>query len=86
MADYVLTLQCLRELAEFEKSASARDITNLDETLAAIVRNPDLPGRVPSFYDPSLPSYILRSGNILVNYRLPRPGLVEFLNLFWEKI
>jgi hypothetical protein len=78
--------QFLEELAAFEKSASARDLENLDQALAVITRNPNLPGRMPSFYDPSTPSYLYRSGNILIHYRLPRPGVVEFLNLFWPKV
>ncbi len=86
MADYVLTRQFLEELALFEKSASARDLKNLEEALAAIVQDPNLPGRVPSFYDPSLPSTLYRSGNLLIHYRTPRPGVVEFLNLFWPKV
>lgn len=86
MADFVLTLEFLEELAAFEKSASAHDLKNLEETLAAIVQNPSLPGRVPSFYDPSLPSYLYRSGDLLIHYRVPRRGLVEFLNLFWPKV
>ena len=86
MADYVLTRQFLQELALFEKSGSARDLESLEEALVAIVQDPNLPGRVPSFYDPSLPSYLYRSGNLLIHYRTPRPGVVEFLNLFWPKI
>ena len=86
MADFVLTREFLEELAAFEKSASAHDLKNLEETLAAIVDNPSLPGRVPSFYDPSLPGYLYRSGNLLIHYRVPRRGLVEFLNLFWPKV
>ena len=86
MADYILTLQFLKELAAFEKSGSARDLKNLDECMAAIVLDPHLPGRVPSFYDPSLPSYLYRSGNMIIQYRTPHPGLVEFLNVFWPRI
>ena len=86
MADYVLTRQFLQELALFEKSGSARDLESLEEALAAIVQDPNLPGRVPSFYDPSLPSYLYRSGSLLIHYRQPRPELVEFLNLFWPKV
>ena len=86
MADFVLTREFLEELAAFEKSASAHDLENLEETLAAIVQNPSLPGRVPSFYDPSLPSYLYRSGNLLIHYRVRRRRLVEFLNLFWPKV
>ncbi|MGH7771128.1 MAG: hypothetical protein ACREQA_02695 [Candidatus Binatia bacterium] len=86
MADFVITQEFLEELAAFEKSASAHDLKNLEETLAAIVQNPRLPGRVPSFYDPSLPSYLYRSGNLLFHYRTPRRGPVEFLNLFWPRV
>ena len=86
MADYVLTRQFLQELALFEKSGSARDLKSLEEALAAIVQDPNLPGRVPSFYDPSLPSYLYRSGNPLIHYRVPRSSVVEFLNLFWPKV
>ncbi|MBI2359765.1 MAG: hypothetical protein HYV04_12855 [Deltaproteobacteria bacterium] len=86
MADYILSHQFLEDLAAFEKSASARDLKSLEETLAAIIQNPNVPGRVPSFYDPSLPSYLYRSGSLLIHYRTPRPGVVEFLNLFWPKI
>ena len=86
MADYVLTRQFLQELAVFVKSVSANDLKSLEEVLAAIVQNPNLPGRVPSFYDPSLPSYLYRSGNLVIHYRTPHPGIVEFLNLFWPKV
>lgn len=86
MADFVFTQEFLQELAAFEKSASSQDLKNLEEILTAIVQNPALPGRVPSFYDPSLPSYLYRSANLLIHYRVPRRGLVEFLNLFWPKI
>jgi hypothetical protein len=86
VADFVLTRKFLEELAAFEKSASARDVRNLEETLAAIVRDPHLAGRVPSFYDPSVPSYLYRSGNLLIHYRVPRGGVVEFLNLFWRSV
>jgi hypothetical protein len=86
VADFLLTRHFLEEMAAFEKSASARDLRNLEETLAAIVQNPYLSGRLSSFYDPALPSYLYRSGNLLVHYRVPKPGLVEFLNLFWPRI
>ena len=86
MADYLLTRQFLEELAAFEKSVSARDLKSLEEALAAIVQNPNLPGRAPSFYDPSSPSYLYRSGNLLIHYRLPNLGVVEFLNLFWPRV
>ena len=86
MADYVLSRQFLEDMATFEKSASARDLENVEKAIAAIAQAPNLPGRVPSFYDPSLPSYLYRSGSLLIHYRQPRPELVEFLNLFWPKV
>ena len=86
MDDYLLARQFIKELAVFEKSASARDLESLEKALAAIVHDPNLPGRVPSFYDPSSPSYLYRTGSLLIHYRLPDPGVVEFLNLFWPRI
>ncbi len=86
MADFVLTQQILKELAEIEKSASGRGLTNLEQALADIVKNPYLPGRVPCFYDPSLPSYLYRSGSLLIHYRVTGTRKVEFLNLFWPRI
>lgn len=86
MADYVFTRRFLEELSIFEKSVSARDVKNLEGALAAIVQDPNLPGRMPSFYDPSSPSYLYRSGNLLIHYRTTEPGVVEFLNLFWPRV
>jgi hypothetical protein len=51
--------------------------------LAAIAADPALPGRVQSFSDPQMPSYLYRSGSFLVHYRLTADGKVEFLNLFY---
>lgn len=86
MTDFRLSKRFLDELSLFEKSASARDLQHLDETLAAIVRNPQLPGRVPSFYDPTSPSYIYRSGKIIIHYRETDDDDIEFLNLFWPRV
>jgi len=82
----VFTARFLQELAAFEKSASNNDLTNLDQTLAGIVHDPYLPNRVPSFYDPSVPSFLYRSGNLLIHYSIAKRDRVEFLNLFWSKI
>ena len=86
MADYNFTRKFLEELASFEKSVSARDLKSLEEVLAAIVNDPQLSGRVPSFYNPSSPSYLYRSGKLLIHYRVIDPKLVEFLNLFWPRV
>jgi hypothetical protein len=74
------------ELSVFEKFVSARDLEALEQVLAAIAQNPNLPRRMPSFYDPSSPSYLYRSENILIHYRVPESGVVEFLNLFWPRV
>jgi hypothetical protein len=86
VADYILSRQFLEDIASFEISASARDLENLEKALAAIAHAPNLPGRMPSFYDPSSPSYLYRLGNLLIHYRLPDAGSVEFLNLFWPRV
>jgi len=84
--EFIFSRRFLQELSEFEKSASSSDLKNLEQTLAAIAEDPYLSGRVPSFYDPSLPGYLYRAGGILIHYRTTRRGQVEFLNLFWPKI
>ena len=86
MADYLFTRQFLDELSVFENSVSARDLETLEQALAAIAQNPNLPRRMSSFYDPSSPSYLYRSENILIHYRVPESGVVEFLNLFWPRV
>jgi hypothetical protein len=86
VVDYLFTRQFLDELSVFEKSVSARDLETLEQALAAIAQNPNLPRRMPSFYDPSSPSYLYRSENILIHYRVPESGVIEFLNLFWPRV
>jgi hypothetical protein len=86
VAEFLLSKRFLDEISLSEKSASPRDIQHLDETLAAIVHNPQLPGRVPSFYDPGSPSYLYRSGKILIHYKESDGEEIEFLNLFWPRI
>ena len=86
MTDYLLSRKFLEELSVFEKSVSAGDLTHLEETLVAIVQNPNLPGRVPSFYDPTSPSYLYRSRTILVHYRVTDRDEIQFLNLFWPRV
>jgi len=86
VAEYLFTRRFLEELSAFEKSASANDLKILGEVLVTIVNSPNLPGRVPSFYDPTLPSYLYRSGNILIHFRVPNPEVVEFVNLFWPRV
>jgi len=86
VADFVFSRQFLEDIASFEISASARDLENLEKVIAAIAQTPNLRGRMPSFYDPSSPSYLYRSGNLLIHYRHSDSGIVEFLNLFWPRV
>ncbi|MGH7965733.1 MAG: hypothetical protein ACRERD_28615 [Candidatus Binatia bacterium] len=84
MADFSFSPQFLQELAEWEATASPRERDMLDKVLAAIVTNPALPGRAPSFYDPLAPSYLYRTGRMLIHYHVVRDtNQVQFLNLFY---
>jgi hypothetical protein len=82
VAEFLFSRRFLREVVNWEKSASPRDRDVLEQILAAIAADPALPGRVPSFYNPQEPSYLYRTGSFLVQYRLTADGKVEFLNLF----
>jgi hypothetical protein len=85
VADFQFTRTFLRQLAEWEPSASAGDLEALDGAIASIAANPALPGRVPSYYDPAAPSYLFRAGTALIHFR-PRPGgSVIFLNVFFQR-
>ncbi len=86
MGDVAFARRFLLELAEWEGSASPRDVEALDRVLAAIGTDPNRPGRVPSFYDPANPSYLYRTGNVLVHYRVRGDDTVEFLNLFFRRV
>jgi hypothetical protein len=85
VADFLFARRFLQDLAEWEQEASPRDREVLDRALARIAKDPALPGRVPSFYDPARPSYLYRVGRLLIHYRLRRDGAVDFLNLFFRR-
>ena len=84
MDEVAFSPQFLQELAEWEQKASIKDKETLDKALAAIVKNPALAGRAPSFYDPIVPSYLYRVGAVLIHYRILKDQ-VEFLNLFYRR-
>ena len=86
MAEYHFSRRFLEELSALEKSASSSDLKLVDEILAAIAADPNLPGRVSSFYDPTSPSYLYRSGKFLFHFRAANPDTVEFLNIFWPRV
>ena len=85
MAECAFARRFLQDLAEWEGSASPHDIEALDAALAQIADNPALPGRFPSFYDPARPSYLHRTGSLLIHYHVAPTGEVEFLNLFFPR-
>ena len=84
MNEFSFSPRFLQDLAEWEAVAAPREREALDRALAAIVANPALPGRVPSFYDPLAPSYLYRVGRILLHYRAAT-NEVLFLNLFFTR-
>jgi hypothetical protein len=86
VGDFVFSRRFLRDLAEWEAKSSPRDVEVLEQALASIASDPHLPGRVPSFYDPSAPSYLFRMGKQLIHYRVSPRGEVEFLNLFFHRV
>jgi hypothetical protein len=84
VAEFAFSPRFLQDLAAWEQTTSAKDKEALDQVLAAIVQNPALAGRVPSFYDPLMPSYLYRARAVLIHYRVISDQ-VEFLNLFYQK-
>ena len=84
MAEFAFSPRFLKDLAEWEQTASAKDKEALGTTLAAMVQNPESAGRAPSFYDPLVPSYLYRAGAVLIHYRIIGDQ-AEFLNLFYQK-
>ena len=84
MDEFSFSPRFLQELTEWEQTASPKDRAQLDRILAAIVQNPMLAGRAPSFYDPLVPSYLYRLGTVLIHFRVTTDQ-VEFLNLFFRR-
>jgi hypothetical protein len=82
VADFICEPRFLLDVAEWEKRTSPRDKEALVRIMAAIVADPGLPGRVPSFYDPQNPTYLYRGPSFVVHYRLAAGDRVDFINLF----
>ncbi len=40
---------------------------------------------MPSFYDPSSPSYLYRAEKLLIHFRVT-DGVLEFVNFFWPRV
>ena len=62
---------------------SLADIEALNELLIAVIHDPQGRPRVQSFYDPSRPSWLVRSDPFVVHYAFDMDeDEVVFLNLF----
>ena len=86
MAEPAFTPSFLRRVAEVDKVASTAELDLLDRTLARIVENPSLPGRFPTFYDPSLPTYFVRAGPFLIEFSVDEDSNgVAFVSLFYRR-
>jgi hypothetical protein len=68
VADPRFTPAFLRRIAELEDLTSAAERDVLDRALVRIVTNPFLSERFPTFYDPNLPSYFVRSDPFLIEF------------------
>ena len=68
MRRYVLGAHFLRNFRALEALMSPADTEIFDALLAAIVRDPESPQRIPSFYDPTRPSWLRRADPFLVHY------------------
>lgn len=85
MPDPRFTPAFLRRVAEFEDITSAAERDVLDRTLARIVINPYLPARFPTFYDPNLPTYFVRSDPFLIEFAVDEEtDTVPVISLFYR--
>jgi hypothetical protein len=86
VADFRFTPNCLAEIAQIEAACSPHEAALLDEALARVASDPALPGRFPSFYDPTKPSFLYRADPFMIHFRIGDDGVVEFLNVFWRRV
>ncbi|HUO03728.1 MAG TPA: hypothetical protein VMU16_00900 [Candidatus Binataceae bacterium] len=82
MAEFAVQPRFSFEWSQWEKTASPRDLEELDRAMASIVLDPALPGRLRSHYDPLNPSFLYRIESAMIHYRVVGGGDIEFLNLF----
>ncbi len=82
MAEFSCSNRFLRDVLEWQESASAKEVEVLETVLAAIGVNPRLPGRTSSHYDPARPSFLYRFGPLIIHYRVTPDEQIEFLNLY----
>jgi hypothetical protein len=80
---YTLAPQFLRDFQALEATMSPADIAVFDALLAAVIDDPQGVRRVQSFYDPSQPSWLTRSGPFVAHYAYHvDTDEVVFLNIF----
>jgi hypothetical protein len=83
VAEPRFTPSFLRRVAELEKTASALEQQLLEQSLARILTDPYLPERFPTFYDPHLPTFFLRSGPFMIEFAVDeKTDAVTFVSLF----
>lgn len=86
MAEPSFTPSFLKRVAELEKNASAIEQRLLEQTLARILIDPYLPERFPTFYDPALPTFFVRSGPFLIEFSVDeKTDVVTFVSLFHRR-
>ena len=83
MTRFQVTPQFARDFRALEGSFSPAEQSLVDALLVEAVRQPESPRRIPSFYDPTRSSWLLRSGPFLVHYAIDdEEDQVVLLNLF----
>ena len=85
VADPHFTPAFLRRIAELDALISAGEREVLDRALARIVTNPFLGERFPTFYDPNLTTYFVRSDPFLIEFAVDEnTDTVTFVSLFYR--
>ncbi len=83
MAEPDFTPTFLKRVAELERTAPPLETRLLEQTLASIVSDPYLAERFPTFYDPNLPTFFVRSGPFLIEFSVDeKSDRVTFVSLF----
>jgi hypothetical protein len=83
VAEPSFTPSFLKRVAELEKTASALELRLLEQTPVRILIDPYLSERFPTFYDPSLPTFFLRSGPFMIEFAVDeKTDAVTFVSLF----
>ena len=87
MAEPGFTPAFLRRIVELEKRLSTAESELLDKSLARIVADPELAERFPTFYDPHLPTFLVRAGPFMVEFAVDEEtDAVTFVSLFYRSV